>query len=50
MHRQIRRKGDDHSAVHALEEPLAAYSFDFEGEIGKLSAENRLFWNVFDDI
>jgi hypothetical protein len=36
--------------VHALEEPLAAYSFDFEGEIGKLNAENRLFWNVFDDI
>lgn len=50
MHRQIRRKGDDHAAVHALEEPLAAYSFDFEGEIGKLNAENRLFWNVFDDI
>jgi hypothetical protein len=50
MHRQIRRKGDDHAAVHALEEPLAAYSFAFEGEIGKLSAENRIFWNVFDDI
>ncbi|MFO7761670.1 MAG: transposase [Thermodesulfobacteriota bacterium] len=49
-HRQIRRKGNGKGAVYVLEEPLVAYSADFGGKIGILRGENRLSWNVFDDI
>lgn len=41
MHRQIRRK--EKGAVYVMQEPVAAYSPDFDGKKGALRVENRLF-------
>jgi len=46
-HRRIHK---ENSAVYALQEPLAAYSPDFEGKNEVLRAKNRLLWNIFDNI
>jgi hypothetical protein len=36
--------------MYALQEPIAAYHFDFEGEKEALRAENMLLWDIFPDI
>jgi putative transposase len=47
-HRRIHRKGN--GSAYALHEPFADYSADFGRKIEALRAENRLLWDVFDDI
>lgn len=47
-HRRIHRI--ENGAGYALQEPVAAYSSDFDGENEALTAENRLFWNILNDI
>jgi REP element-mobilizing transposase RayT len=47
-HRRIQSKGN--GDPYALYEPLAAYQADFGGKNDVLRGENRLFWNVFDNI
>lgn len=47
-HRSIQADGQTSvHATHTLKEEATAYSTDFGGEIGTLSPENRLVWNVF---
>jgi hypothetical protein len=36
--------------VYSLQEPIAAYIADFEGENKALRAKNRLLWGIFDEI
>ena len=35
---------------YALREPVSAYNDVFGGEMGLLSFENRLFWDIYPDI
>jgi REP element-mobilizing transposase RayT len=49
-HRRIRKNGDGQNAVYSLQEPIAAYIADFEGENKALRAKNRLLWEIFDEI
>ena len=49
-HRRIRRTGNGQNAVYALQEPIAAYSADFEGENKVLRAQNSLLWDIFVDV
>ena len=38
------------SGMYALKEPVSAYNDVFEGKMGLLSSENRLFWDIYPDI
>jgi hypothetical protein len=50
-HRQPHRKESaQKDTVYALQEPLAAYSADFGVKIETLKDENKLLWDVFNDI
>jgi predicted nucleotidyltransferase len=37
-------------SAYTLQEPVSAYSSDFDGKIGALRAESRLLYDVFADI
>gem|GEM_PF-677537 len=38
------------TGTYALKEPVSAYNDVFEGKMGLLSSENKLFWGIYSDI
>jgi hypothetical protein len=49
-HPGIFRNGNGQNTVYALQEPIAAYNFDFEVENKILRTKNRFLLAIFDDI
>jgi hypothetical protein len=38
------------TGAYALKEPVLVYNDVFEGKMGLLSFDNKLFWNIYHDI